>query len=149
MNSTRTGAPLRTEGYTRSELIARGAKPGPTLDRILAKHDGVLPVMAGGMPTSYPDAIQNPLSGPTISTTTYTVDFLLQNPTVIRREIADKVMANFFLDKVFAMGGNVTGGAALYEQVTTLHRPRRRARAAGGRVPGRDWRADRTARRAR
>lgn len=84
-----------------------------------AQSEGYLPVMAGSV-TSYPDAVTNPLAGPTISGTTFTVDFLLQNPTVIRREIADLVMKNFFLDKVFTMGGNVTGGAALYEQVTTL-----------------------------
>lgn len=84
-----------------------------------AMRHGYLPVIAGGV-TSYPDAVTNPLAGPTVSTTTFTVDFLLQNPTVIRREIADLVMKNFFLDKVFDMGGNVSGGAALYEQVTTL-----------------------------
>lgn len=85
-----------------------------------AMLEGFLPVLAGGSPTSYGDAITNPLAGPTVSGTTFTVDFLLQNPTIIRREIADKVMANFFLDKVFTMGGDVKGGAALYEQITTL-----------------------------
>lgn len=86
-----------------------------------AMREGYLPVMAGGSPTSYADPIYNPLTGPTISGTTITVDFLLNNPTVIRREVADRVMQNFFLDKVFTMGGGgVMGGAILYDQPTTV-----------------------------
>jgi hypothetical protein len=110
MNRSRYRGSLSTEEV-------RGLHEKGLLKR--AMREGYLPVMAGGV-TSYPDAIVNPLSGPTISTTTFTVDFLLQNPTIIRREIADKVMQNFFLDKVFDIGGDVQGGAALYEQVTTL-----------------------------
>jgi hypothetical protein len=80
---------------------------------------GFIPVLAGGV-TSYADAITNPLSAPTISTTTFTVDFLLDNPTRVTRMVADLVMRNFFLDKVFTMGGEVTGGAVLYDQATTI-----------------------------
>lgn len=68
------------------------------------------------MPTTYQDALTNPLTAPTISGTTYTVDFLLNNPTIVTRIVANLVMANFFLDKVFSTGGDVQGGAVLYEQ---------------------------------
>lgn len=68
------------------------------------------------MPT-YPDAITNPLSPPTVSGTTITVDFLLNNPTRVTRTVADLVMANFFLDQIFATGGDVQGGAVLYDRV--------------------------------
>lgn len=84
-----------------------------------ARRHGYLPVLAGGV-TTYSDPVTNPLTGPTVSGTQISVDFLLNNPTIVRREVADLVMANFFLDKVFAMGGNVTGGAVLYEQPVTI-----------------------------
>lgn len=119
MRSTHRGSPLRQESYSRAELIARGAEDGPALDRILAKYGGVLPVMAGGT-TSYADPISNPLTAPTVSGTTLTIDFYLNNPTRVTRDIADLVMANFFLDKVFDTGGAVTGGAVLYDQASVL-----------------------------
>lgn len=75
-----------------------------------------LPVMAGGAET-YPDAITYPMGPPTVSGTTVTVDFMLNNPTRVTRVVADLVMANFFLDRVFATGGEVTGGAVLYDQI--------------------------------
>lgn len=64
------------------------------------------------------DAIQYPLAAPTISGTTYTVDFLLNNPTRVTRIVNDLVVQNFFLDEVFATGGDVQGGAVLYDQAT-------------------------------
>lgn len=64
------------------------------------------------------DALQYPLAAPTISGTTYTVDFLLDNPTRVTRIVNDLVMRNFFLDKVFAVGGDVSGGAVIYDQAT-------------------------------
>lgn len=83
---------------------------------IEARRYGYLPVLAGGAET-YPDAITNPLSAPTVSGTTVTVDFLLQSPTRVTRVVNDLVMSNFFLNKVFTIGGEVTGGAVLYDQV--------------------------------
>jgi len=80
---------------------------------------GFVPVMAGGV-TSYPDAIVNPLSAPTVATTTYTVDFLLQNPTRVTAQVNSLVMQNFFIDKVFNTGGDVQGGAVLYQQASVL-----------------------------
>lgn len=71
------------------------------------------------MPT-YNDPITYPLGPPTVSTTTYTVDFLLQNPTRVTRVVNDLTLRNFFLDDIFAIGGDVSGGAVLYDQATTL-----------------------------
>lgn len=80
---------------------------------------GYMPVMAGGV-TSYADPIANPLSAPSMSTTNLTIDVLLATPTRVTRSVADLVMANFFLDKIFTVGGDVQGGAVLYDQVTAL-----------------------------
>lgn len=86
----------------------------------------VLPVAGGDRDaevravTSYGDAIYNPLGPPSMSGTSLTIDVLLANPTRITRTIADLVMANFFLDKIFTTGGDVQGGAVLYDQVTAL-----------------------------
>jgi hypothetical protein len=86
----------------------------------LARKLGFVPILAGGAPTSYGDALTNPLSAPTISGTTFTVDFLLANPTRVTRTVADLVMRNFFLDQIFNTGGDVTGGAVLYDQATVI-----------------------------
>jgi len=72
------------------------------------------------MPVTATDPIVNPLAPPTVSGTTYTVDFLLSNPTRVTRIVADLVMANFFLDRVFSTGGDVSGGAVLYDQANYL-----------------------------
>jgi len=71
------------------------------------------------MPT-YADPIQYPLAAPTVSGTTYTVDFLLNNPTRITRVVNDLTLSSFFLNDIFTMGGGVEGGAILYDQATTL-----------------------------
>jgi hypothetical protein len=96
----------------------RGGWPG--LAEILRRNGGKLPPLAGGAPTTYGDAITNPLSGPTISGTLITVDFLLNNPTRVTRIVADMTMANFFLDRVFSTGGDVQGGAVLYDQANFI-----------------------------
>lgn len=80
---------------------------------------GWLPPIAGAQ-TTYADPIQNPLSAPTISGTTVTVDVLLNAPTRVTRIVNDLVMSNFFLNRVFAVGGDVQGGAVIYDQPTYL-----------------------------
>ena len=65
-----------------------------------------------------PGAVVHPLAPPTISGTTFTVDFALQNPSrVITPMIMDLTLQKFFVDQVFANGGGVTGGAVLYSVV--------------------------------
>lgn len=70
------------------------------------------------MPTTYPDPV-NPLL-PSVDGTELTVDFLLNNPTVVNAVVADLTMRNFFLDRIFASGGGVEGGAVLYDQANYL-----------------------------
>jgi hypothetical protein len=95
---------------------------GRTSTELLAlRRQGWLAPIAGGAPTTYADPVTNPLTGPTISGTTVTVDFLLQNPTRVTRLVANMVMANFFLDRIFSTGGDVQGGAVLYDQVNYLN----------------------------
>lgn len=64
------------------------------------------------MPTS---PLTYPLGPPSITGTTMTVDVLLNNPTVITRDIARLAEANFFASSVFSDAGGVEGGAVLYE----------------------------------
>jgi hypothetical protein len=70
------------------------------------------------MPTTYPEPV-NPLL-PSVDGTEMTVDFLLNNPTVVTRIVADLTMRNFFLDRIFGSGGEVEGGAVLYDQANFL-----------------------------
>lgn len=80
-----------------------------------ARSLGFLPPIAGGAQT-YPYPATNPLSAPTISGTSITIDVLLANPTRVTRMVADLVMQNFFLNEIFTIGGDVSGGAVLYDQ---------------------------------
>ena len=102
---------------------ARGALSLDTHLRIgpagvaVARQLGWLPAMAGGQTqTTYPDPIVNPLLAPTVTGTAITVDVLLNAPTRVTRIVNDLVMSNFFLDKVFSVGGDVQGGAVIYDQ---------------------------------
>lgn len=62
---------------------------------------------------------QNPLSPPTVSGNTYTVDRWLNSPTMVSRALADMVVAteDFFLPTVFSSLSGVSGGAVLYDPV--------------------------------
>jgi hypothetical protein len=57
----------------------------------------------------------HPLGPPSISGTEITVDQALQQPTRITRTIEDLSLRKFLVDKVFANGGGVSGGAVLYD----------------------------------
>lgn len=62
-----------------------------------------------------PGAVLNPLAPPTVTGTTFTVDFALQNPTrVITPMLIDLTLQRFFVDRVFTSAGGVTGGAVIY-----------------------------------
>jgi hypothetical protein len=66
----------------------------------------------------YPGAIVNPIGPPTITGTTFTIDFALANPTrVITPMVLDLTAARFFVDRVFTSAGGVTGGAVIYDVV--------------------------------
>lgn len=68
---------------------------------------------------SYPNPVQHPLSAPTISTTLYTVDLALKQPTRVTRTIMDLTLQRFFADRVFTNQGGVTGGAVIYDVALT------------------------------
>lgn len=57
-----------------------------------------------------------PLSAPTYSGNTLTVDTALNEPTRITRRIADLTLQRFIVSEIFAPGGSVSGGAVVYDQ---------------------------------
>jgi hypothetical protein len=67
-------------------------------------------------PTAAPVAF--PLGAPTFSGNQLTVDTALKQPTRITRRIADLTLQNFIVSRIFAVGGEVTGGAVVYDQAT-------------------------------
>src|SRR5262245_34081763 len=109
---------------TMAMLVALG-KADPELLRMhLRAESGVVaarfdpqsqaPVMAA----PFPGAVVNPLSPPTITGTTFTVDLALNNPTrVITPIIMDLTIQRFFVDRACTSAGGVTGGAVLYDNV--------------------------------
>lgn len=60
-----------------------------------------------------------PLGPPTISGSTVTLDVMLSQPTRITRYLSDLTLRNFFAAKIFNNGGTLSGGALIYDQVTT------------------------------
>lgn len=60
-----------------------------------------------------------PLGAPSVSGNTFTADFLLANPTRVTRAIRDITLQRFFVDRIFAQAGDITGGAVIYEQATS------------------------------
>ena len=60
-----------------------------------------------------------PLSIPTVSGSAVSVDIMLQQPQRITRYLSDLSLRGFWADQVFSPGGGVTGGAILYNQLTT------------------------------
>jgi hypothetical protein len=60
-----------------------------------------------------------PLGGPTVSGTTWTVDFLLNDPKRVTRAIANLALQRFMVDRIFSPAGDITGGAVIYDQATS------------------------------
>jgi hypothetical protein len=65
------------------------------------------------MPTPYPPA------PPTVSGNNITVDAFLNNPARVQRAINDLTLNRFLADRIFAEGPRATGGAVLYDQLTS------------------------------
>lgn len=59
-----------------------------------------------------------PIGGPDVSGTQVTVDLLAEQPTRITRAISDLALTRFFVDRLLTIGGDVSGGAVLYDQAT-------------------------------
>lgn len=69
--------------------------------------------MATANPVAYP------LSTTALSTTLLTLDSMINAPSKITRYLSDLTLYGMFSNKVFSTGGGVSGGAVLYEQLTT------------------------------
>jgi len=118
------GERIHMDPETLAILAAQG-KADPELLRMWLRQEGDLiaarfepqspaPVMAA----PFPGAVINPLSPPTISGTTFTVDLALKNPSrVITPIIMDLTVQRFFVDRAFTSAGGVTGGAVVYDDV--------------------------------
>jgi hypothetical protein len=65
------------------------------------------------------DALTYPLAPPTLSGTTYTVDWLLEDPKRVTRAISRLALQKFMVDKIFSPAGDITGGAVIYDQATS------------------------------
>jgi hypothetical protein len=65
----------------------------------------------------FSNPIAHPLGPPTIANTNITIDLMLQQPTRITRFLMDITLQRFFVDRVFASGGGVTGGAIIYDEL--------------------------------
>ena len=63
--------------------------------------------------------IAYPLAPPTLSGNVLTVDTALAQPTRITRRIMDLTLQKFIVDRIFATGGEVSGGSVVYDQATT------------------------------
>jgi hypothetical protein len=67
------------------------------------------------MPT-FPTPLTYPVQGaPTISGTTVTADFLLQDPRRVTRLIASLVLQRFYVDRIFSPAGDITGGSVVFD----------------------------------
>jgi len=59
-----------------------------------------------------------PAGSPSVSGANITLDWLLANPKRVTRVISDLMLTNYYVDKVFAPAGDITGGAVVYDQAT-------------------------------
>lgn len=66
-----------------------------------------------------PDDFQYPYGTPSVAGTTFSIDFLLANPSRVTRAIAQLALQNFYVDRIFAPAGAITGGAVVYDQATS------------------------------
>lgn len=63
--------------------------------------------------------ISYPLGAPTYSGTTITVDTLLNDPKRITRFLSDLTLRNYISGSIFSNDGGVSGGAVVYDQLTS------------------------------
>jgi hypothetical protein len=78
--------------------------------------NGAVLLMEDEIKASYfPNIVAHPLGPPTLSGTTYTVDWALNNPTRVTQTLMDLTLQRFFADRVFTNAGGVTGGAVIYD----------------------------------
>ena len=68
---------------------------------------------------SYSQAVEHPLGPPRVTGTEITVDIALNQPTRITSMIMDLTLQRFLADRIFTSAGGVTGGAVVYDEMTT------------------------------
>ena len=56
---------------------------------------------------------------PTVSGRTVTIDFLLEDPKRVTAQLSNLLLQRFIIDRIFAPAGDITGGAVIYDQVTS------------------------------
>lgn len=109
-----TMAGLVAQGRMDPELMRMGIRSA--FGFTAARFEGPPPVAAA----PYPGAVVNPLAAPTFDGTTFQIDIALANPTrVLTPMILDLSRQRFFVDRVFASAGGVTGGAVVYDLVVS------------------------------
>lgn len=64
-------------------------------------------------------AFQYPFGIPSVSGATITVDMMLNEPTRVSRYVSDIALQTFFANRIFATPGGVTGGAVVYDMLTS------------------------------
>lgn len=64
-------------------------------------------------------ASEHPLAPPTLTGNTVSVDVMLKQPTRITKMIMDLTLQRFIADRIFSNGGSVTGGAVIFDKVTS------------------------------
>lgn len=60
-----------------------------------------------------------PLGSPTVSGNSITVDLMLKEPTRINAYLSNIALKGYFAERVFTNGGGVSGGALVYNQLTS------------------------------
>ncbi len=85
--------------------------------RMLDMHRRGMVVLGNTVKAQYANPVAHPLGPPSISTTTYTVDLALQQPTRVTRTVMDLTLQRFFADRVFTSAGGVSGGAVVYDEL--------------------------------
>lgn len=60
-----------------------------------------------------------PLGTPSVNGNNITVDLMLQQPTRINAYLSNIALKNYFAERIFSNSGGVTGGALVYDQLTT------------------------------
>lgn len=60
-----------------------------------------------------------PLGTPSLSGNNITVDLMLKEPTRINAYLSDIALKGYFAERIFTNGGGVSGGALVYDQLTS------------------------------
>jgi len=122
------GDKVEFEPATLAELVAFG-HADPELLREELRHLGIksarsfsaaraMPGVPPVMAAPFPGAVTFPLAPGTITNTQFSIDIALANPTrVLNPMVVDLSRTRFFVDRVFASAGGVTGGAVIYDLV--------------------------------